>query len=247
MLNKVLISVAGVLLVAILVVGGIFLAKNNDETPKIVETSEPKESPSATPAPEPTEDAETATQAEEKPAPSPTPVETAPETSAPAPESSQPNTTPAQPAPVTPAPVEETPTPTPSPSLPPTDSKDQNAVLALVNSKRAENGLGALTINSKLTEAAAMQAQYQAAAMNMTHDGNGGLGARISSKGYAWCAAAENVAAGYTSADAVFTGWVNSPGHLANILSPNVTEMGLALSSGANGTIYWAQVFAKGC
>lgn len=80
----------------------------------------------------------------------------------------------------------------------------------------------------------------------MTHEGNGGLGARITAQGYRWCSAAENVAEGYPTAKAVFVGWVNSPGHLANILSDN-TEMGLAVSTGSDGNLYWAQDFGKPC
>lgn len=103
-----------------------------------------------------------------------------------------------------------------------------------------------MTINSKLSAAAAVQAVHQASNLTMTHDGNGGLGARVSAQGYGWCSLAENVAAGFTSGGAVHNGWVNSPGHLANIMSDN-TEMGLAKATGSNGTVYWAQVFGRGC
>lgn len=162
--------------------------------------------------------------------------------------------TPAQPkpeAPTVPAPAPAPPViqppapPAPAPVV--TSTAEESDMLARVNAKRAASGLGALTLNSKLTAAAVLQAEYQATNKMMTHDGNGGLGARISSKGYNWCAAAENVAMGYGSTEAVFNGWVNSSGHLANILSPNITEMGLALSKDSNGTPYWAQVFGKSC
>ncbi len=158
----------------------------------------------------------------------------------------EPAPAPAPPAPAPPAPAPAPPAPAPAPPVT-SSTAEESDVLARVNAKRAASGLGALTINGKLTQAAVLQAEYQATNKTMTHDGNGGLGARVSSKGYNWCALAENVAMGYGNTEAVFNGWVNSPGHLANILSPNVTEMGLALAKDSNGTPYWAQVFGKSC
>ena len=37
----------------------------------------------------------------------------------------------------------------------------------------------------------------------------------------------------------VMNGWMNSPGHRANILSGNVTQIGVGLAYAANGTPYW--------
>jgi uncharacterized protein YkwD len=56
--------------------------------------------------------------------------------------------------------------------------------------------------------------------------------------------AAENVASGYKSIDAVVQGWIHSPGHRQNILGMyNVT--GIAISYDKNHTPYYTQVFAK--
>lgn len=56
--------------------------------------------------------------------------------------------------------------------------------------------------------------------------------------------AAENVASGYRSIDAVVKGWIHSPGHRQNILgSYNLT--GIAISYDKNHTPYYTQVFAK--
>ena len=134
----------------------------------------------------------------------------------------------------------------PSPAGPTADYSDQNSVLSLVNATRAEEGLPPLTIDAKLSAAAGAQAVYQASNQQMTHDGGGGLGARVTAAGYRWCAVAENVAAGYTSGAAVHNGWVGSPGHLANILSDN-TQMGLAKATGSDGRVYWAEVFGTPC
>jgi uncharacterized protein YkwD len=59
-----------------------------------------------------------------------------------------------------------------------------------------------------------------------------------------WSALGENIAGGYPTADAVVAGWMASPGHRANILSPRFTEMGVGrvTAAGTYGT-YWAQEF----
>ena len=53
-----------------------------------------------------------------------------------------------------------------------------------------------------------------------------------------------SIAAGYATPEEVVAGWMNSPGHRENILSPNFTEMGVGMTSGGGkfGT-YWAQEF----
>ena len=49
---------------------------------------------------------------------------------------------------------------------------------------------------------------------------------------------------GYPDAASVMDGWMNSPGHRANILSGNVTEIGVGLAYAADGTPYWTMVLA---
>lgn len=50
---------------------------------------------------------------------------------------------------------------------------------------------------------------------------------RIIAAGYPYHQAAENIAAGYSTPAAVMNGWINSPGHLANMLSPTLREIGV--------------------
>jgi uncharacterized protein YkwD len=71
-------------------------------------------------------------------------------------------------------------------------------------------------------------------------------GDRISASGYNWRAYAENIAAGYNDEEAVMTGWLESPGHCANIMSTQVTEIGAAVAEnpGAEYRIYWTQDYA---
>ncbi len=116
-------------------------------------------------------------------------------------------------------------------------------VLTLTNAARAEGGLPALTLNDPLNAAAQSQADHQAEILEMTHDGGGGLGERVAATGYNARVAAENVAVGYPSIAEVVQGWIDSPGHYANIMNTDVTEMGFAVAFGSDGRAYYAQVF----
>jgi hypothetical protein len=55
----------------------------------------------------------------------------------------------------------------------------------------------------------------------------------------------ENIAAGYPTPASVFNGWLNSPGHRANIENPAYVAMGSGAASSASGQIYWAQTFSS--
>jgi uncharacterized protein YkwD len=52
---------------------------------------------------------------------------------------------------------------------------------------------------------------------------------------------AENIAMGQTSPTQVMTGWMNSPGHRANILNTSYTHIGIGLCDGCNR--HWTQNF----
>jgi len=38
-------------------------------------------------------------------------------------------------------------------------------------------------------------------------------------------------------------GWMNSPGHRANILNSSFTQLGVGVATDSNGRIYWTQQF----
>jgi uncharacterized protein YkwD len=71
---------------------------------------------------------------------------------------------------------------------------------------------------------------------------------RIRHQGYSYTAAAENIAAGYGTAEQVFNGWKNSPGHNANMLNPKYTQIGIgrATVSGSTYGTYWTTDFGNG-
>ncbi|MFJ9928233.1 CAP domain-containing protein [Streptomyces misionensis] len=153
--------------------------------------------------------------------------------------------TPADPAPATPAPS----APTASATAPSTAAGTASGVTArivqLVNSERAQAGCQPLTLNPQLTEAAQQHSADMAAHQNMSHTGSDGSdpGTRITRAGYTWSAYGENVAYGYATADEVMAGWMNSPGHRANILNCGFREIGVGLAQPGS---YWTQDFGTG-
>ncbi|MCW2621862.1 MAG: hypothetical protein JWL64_1464, partial [Frankiales bacterium] len=111
-------------------------------------------------------------------------------------------------------------------------------LLTLVNQARAQNGLAPLALNGCAQAKARSGATAQAAADTMAHQALGPvLSACHASQ------AGENVAYGNISADQMFTNWMNSPGHRANILNPAFNAMGNGAAETASGRVYGCQVF----
>jgi uncharacterized protein YkwD len=119
----------------------------------------------------------------------------------------------------------------------------ERRVLALVNEARAKPRRCGGQLH-----AAARPLALDATLGRMAHEGSDGSTAaeRVTRAGYAWRFVAENVAAGDTTADAVMKTWLESPGHCANLMSPDARDMGVAYAfdPGSPKGTYWAQVFA---
>lgn len=142
-------------------------------------------------------------------------------------------------------------------AVPVLDAKKTGAqVLDLVNRARAQprrcgdRSFGAappVRWSAKLENAATLHARDMAARATMSHQGGDGStpSQRVTRVGYAWLATGENVAAGQPDAATVVKGWIASPGHCANLMSPDFTEMAVAFATNAKSDqgIYWAQVF----
>lgn len=110
----------------------------------------------------------------------------------------------------------------------------------LVNEYRAENGLEPLTISADLSVKARVKSRDMLENNYFSHNSPtyGSPFALMKTLGITYRTAAENIAMGYTTAEAVVSAWMNSPGHRANILSSNYTSMGIGHVDG-----YWTQWF----
>src|SRR6476620_525232 len=134
----------------------------------------------------------------------------------------------------------------------PTNQNFINRVLELTNIERSKLGLSPLILNTQLLNAAENHSQNMALQDFFSHTGKDGssLGSRISATGYQFSAAAENIAAGSSTPEQVVSSWMNSSGHRANILNPNLKEIGIGYyfladdTGSVNFNHYWTQVFA---
>jgi uncharacterized protein YkwD len=120
-------------------------------------------------------------------------------------------------------------------------------VLDLTNAQRRQAGLGPLSLSSQLSDAAQKYSQVLATSGCFEHTCGPvpNFVDRIGQSGYGgWTSLGENIAAGYPTPEAVVGGWMASPGHRENILSPSYSEVGIGIVSGSGqlGT-YWTEEF----
>ncbi|HSV50803.1 MAG TPA: CAP domain-containing protein [Burkholderiaceae bacterium] len=131
-------------------------------------------------------------------------------------------------------------------------------VLQLVNLARAQPRqcgerlmavAPAVRLNETLSAAALGHARDMARHGYIDHTGRDGSqpADRASRAGYRWRAIGENIAAGQSTAQAAVAGWLKSPGHCANLMRPEYSEMGIAfaVNRASESGIYWAQLFGR--
>lgn len=104
------------------------------------------------------------------------------------------------------------------------------------NQQRAANGLGSLSLNDTLSQAAQAKAADMAASDYWSHNSPSGATpwTFIGAAGYSYQTAGENLAYGFTSSSDTITGWMNSAGHRANILNTSFSEVGFGIIDIAN-------------
>ncbi len=110
------------------------------------------------------------------------------------------------------------------------------ALLASTNTQRTDNGLGALTLNSKLNASAQAKANDMVAKDYWAHNTPSGQEPWVffDAAGYNYQKAGENLAYGFSTSDATVIGWMNSPSHRANILDGSYTEVGFGFANSSN-------------
>lgn len=126
----------------------------------------------------------------------------------------------------------------------------RNEVLRLVNIERKKAGLNELTMtNTNLLKAAQRRANEIAVRYNPPHtrlDGRS-WSTVLAEYNVFWRATGENMAAGYQTPAEVVEGWMNSPGHRANILDEDFNQIGIgyAYRYGTGYSHYWIQIFTN--
>jgi hypothetical protein len=133
---------------------------------------------------------------------------------------------------------------------------DETRFLQLINDYRVQHGLDALMLSGIVSEAAARHSLDMGAYGFFSHTSERSsyfpAGSspwdRMKLMGYpSGAAMAENIAAGQRTAQEVFDGWRNSPGHNKNMLSSAYRVIGVArrVVAGSHYGVYWTTDFGS--
>ncbi|AXG82090.1 CAP domain-containing protein [Streptomyces paludis] len=120
-------------------------------------------------------------------------------------------------------------------------------VLALTNAERTAAGLRPLAADARLATAAQDFSADMAARAFYAHTSPEGLQPwdRAARAGAGHRGIGENIACGQRTAREVVRGWMDSPGHRANILKPGFTHLGVGYAGGGPAGTYWTQLFGE--
>jgi Cysteine-rich secretory protein family len=123
---------------------------------------------------------------------------------------------------------------------------DREGIINLTNSERQKEGLAPLKDNRKLDASSQIKLEDIFAKQYFEHTSPSGVDVSglAGQTGYEFIILGENLAMGNFEDDqALVDAWMSSPGHRANILNPNFTEIGVSVSRGIfNGKLTWIAV-----
>jgi len=119
-------------------------------------------------------------------------------------------------------------------------------LFALANQARAEQGAAPLKWDAALATAARQHCVRMVAEGQISHryGGEPSVTERAGQAGAHFSLIEENVAIG-PDAGAIHNGWMHSPGHRANLLSPEVDRVGVAVVA-SRGVLYAVADYARG-
>ena len=117
-------------------------------------------------------------------------------------------------------------------------------VLDLVNIERRKEGLKPLKLSAELMEAADVRAEEITRVLSHKRPNGEPCGTAVKSGKYG---IGENIAAGVATPVEVVRGWMNSPGHRANILRAAYEELGVGYVYKEHTVYkhYWIQMFRE--
>lgn len=107
-------------------------------------------------------------------------------------------------------------------------------IVELVNQERIQNSLVPLNMSSELSTAATQKAADMFTKNYWAHISPTGVSPWqfISSSGYSYIYAGENLAKSFNNSEEVVRAWMNSPTHRANIMKPEYTDIGISVMNG---------------
>ena len=117
-------------------------------------------------------------------------------------------------------------------------------IFSLVNDHRVEIGLNPLGIINVISNEAEGHTDYMIGVGEPSHDNfdvrYSNLVKKVEAK-----SVGENIAYGFSSAEAVVKAWLNSPGHRRNIENVNYTDFGISTKQNNEGRNYFTHIFIK--
>lgn len=144
----------------------------------------------------------------------------------------------------------ETPT---QPATQPSGSASYNKefadkVIELVNAARAKEGLSPLTKDTTLTNLSNIRSKETATLFSHQRPDGTSWSMVLKQNNVSYTSAAENIAAGQNTPEAVVKEWMNSPSHRANIMNSKYNKIGVSCYVDQNTPYryYWEQLFIKG-
>jgi uncharacterized protein YkwD len=130
--------------------------------------------------------------------------------------------------------------------LQPTGTVGDATFVPLINGVRTTAGVAPLTYNTQLDAAAQAHANDMLTNNYFSHtgltDATRTLAIRVQATGYQYKLIGENIAQGQQSEQDVLNGWVASPGHQANNVTPDFEHFGLG-QAGTGSNARWVLVF----
>ncbi|MGD1939788.1 MAG: CAP domain-containing protein [Leptolyngbyaceae cyanobacterium] len=127
-------------------------------------------------------------------------------------------------------------------------------VVRLTNEFRTQNGLGVLSVDIDLTEAAQSYSATMARGDFFSHIGKDGSlpWDRAEAAGYESGIIGENIGMGFSTPDEIVDAWIDSKSHRAAMLNPRYNEIGVGYyflkndTGSVNYNSYWTQLFGQG-
>ena len=145
------------------------------------------------------------------------------------------------------------PTSQPQPTTQPSGSASYNKefadkVIELVNAARAKEGLSPLTKDTTLTNLSKIRSKETATLFSHQRPDGTSWSMVLKQNNVSYTSAAENIAAGQNTPEAVVKEWMNSPSHRANIMNSKYNKIGVScyVDQNAPYRYYWEQLFIKG-
>ncbi len=120
----------------------------------------------------------------------------------------------------------------------------ESEIISLVNAHRTNLGLNALNTLNIVSGVADGHTDYMIEVGQVSHDNFPARAQTLMTEAGAKTVG-ENVAYGYSTAEGVVKGWLNSDGHRKIIENPEYTHFGISMETSSDNRNYFTNIFIK--